>query len=118
MNKAQIDKPSERPRNRRRRRLKKGAQLEWIRRGVIAGVALLFIVFSLLNSSFYQPANILDILLQSSINTMIAVGMTLVIMTRGIDLSVGSMVGLTSMITASLLPHNLVLGIALECCWE
>ena len=66
----------------------------------------------MLTSSFYQPANILDILLQSSINTMIAVGMTLVIMTRGIDLSVGSMVGLTSMITASLLPHNLFLGIA------
>ena len=43
---------------------------------------------------------------------MIAVGMTLVIMTRGIDLSVGSMVGLTSMITASVLPHNLFLGIA------
>ncbi|MGB8463371.1 MAG: ABC transporter permease, partial [Terrimicrobiaceae bacterium] len=39
-------------------------------------------------------------------------GMTLVIMTRGIDLSVGSMVGLTSMITASVLPHNLFLGIA------
>ena len=66
----------------------------------------------MLTSSFYQPANILDILLQSSINTMIAVGMTLVIMTRGIDLSVGSMVGLTSMITASVLPHNLFLGIA------
>ena len=75
-------------------------------------------VFSLLTSSFYQPANILDILLQSSINTMIAVGMTLVIMTRGIDLSVGSMVGLTSMITASVLPYNLFLGIAAGCCWE
>ena len=81
-------------------------------------MALLFIVFSLLTSSFYQPANILDILLQSSINTMIAVGMTLVIMTRGIDLSVGSMVGLTSMITASVLPYNLFLGIAAGCCWE
>ena len=92
---------------------KKGAQLEWVRRASVgAGVALLFVVFSLLTSSFYQPANILDILLQSSINTMIAVGMTLVIMTRGIDLSVGSMVGLTSMITASVLPHNLFLGIA------
>jgi ribose transport system permease protein len=92
---------------------KKGAQLEWVRRASVgAGVALLFIIFSVLTSSFYQPANILDILLQSSINTMIAVGMTLVIMTRGIDLSVGSMVGLTSMITASVLPHNLFLGIA------
>ena len=91
----------------------KGVQLEWIRSAsVLAGVALLFIVFSVLTSSFYQPANLLDILLQSSINTMVAVGMTLVVMTRGIDLSVGSVVGLSSMIAASLLQGNLILGIA------
>src|SRR5260221_564496 len=92
---------------------KKGIQLEWVRRAsVVVGVALLFIIFSVLTSSFYQPANLLDILLQSSINAMIAVGMTLVVMTRGIDLSVGSVVGLSSMIAASLLQGNLVLGIA------
>ena len=90
----------------------KKVRLELIRSGsVLAGVALLFIVFSVLTSSFYQPANLLDILLQSSINTMIAVGMTLVVMARGIDLSVGSVVGLTSMIAASLLHQNLLLGI-------
>src|SRR6266403_1637979 len=64
---------------------KKGAQLELVRRAsVLVGVALLFIFFSVLTKSFYQPANLLDILLQSSINTMIAVGMTLVVMTRGL----------------------------------
>ena len=90
----------------------KKVRLEFIRSAsVLAGVALLFIVFSVLTSSFYQPANLLDILLQSSINTMIAVGMTLVVMARGIDLSVGSVVGLTSMVTASLLPQNFLLGI-------
>jgi ribose transport system permease protein len=90
----------------------KKLNLEWIRSvSVIAGVALLFIVFSVLTSSFYSPGNLLDILLQSSINAMIAVGMTLVVMARGIDLSVGSVVGLTSMITASLLPLNPLLGI-------
>jgi ribose transport system permease protein len=90
----------------------KGGQLEWVRRAsVLAGLALLFIVFSALTSSFYQPGNLLDILLQSSINSMIAVGMTLVVMARGIDLSVGSVVGLSSMIAASALSHNLPLGI-------
>jgi ribose transport system permease protein len=90
----------------------KKVNLEWIRSvSVVAGVALLFIVFSVLTSSFYSPGNLLDILLQSSINAMIAVGMTLVVMARGIDLSVGSVVGLTSMITASLLPINPLLGI-------
>src|SRR3984957_3072038 len=87
---------------------KKSVQLEWVRRAsVLLGVALLFIVFSVLTQSFYQPANLLDILLQSSINTMIAVGMTLVVMTRGIDLSVGSVVGLSSMIGASFLTGKL-----------
>jgi ribose transport system permease protein len=90
----------------------KKVSLEWIRSAsVVAGVGLLFIVFSVLSSSFYAPGNLLDILLQSSINAMIAVGMTLVVMARGIDLSVGSVVGLTSMITASLLPQNPLLGI-------
>jgi ribose transport system permease protein len=90
---------------------KKGVQLDWVRRvSVFAGVALLFIVFSVLTQSFYQPGNLLDILLQSSINTMVAVGMTLVVMTRGIDLSVGSVVGLSSMIAASFLTGNLFLG--------
>jgi ribose transport system permease protein len=89
----------------------KRLNLEWIRSvSVVAGVVLLFIVFSILTSSFYSPGNLLDILLQSSINAMIAVGMTLVVMARGIDLSVGSVVGLTSMITASLLPINPLLG--------
>ena len=91
----------------------KGVQLDWVRRAsVVVGVVMLFIVFSALTSSFYQPANLLDILLQSSINSMIAVGMTLVVMTRGIDLSVGSVVGLSSMIAASQLQGNLLLGIA------
>ena len=90
----------------------KGGQLEWVRRAsVLAGLVLLFIVFSALTSSFYQPGNLLDILLQSSINSMIAVGMTLVVMARGIDLSVGSVVGLSSMLAASALSHNLLLGI-------
>ena len=90
----------------------KKVSLGWIRSAsVVAGVALLFIIFSILTSSFYAPNNLLDILLQSSINAMIAVGMTLVVMARGIDLSVGSVVGLTSMITASLLPQNFLLGI-------
>src|ERR1700730_16565408 len=90
---------------------KKGAQLELVRRAsVLVGVALLFIFFSVLTPSFYQPANLVDILLQSSINTMVAVGMTLVVMTRGIDLSVGSGVGLRSMIAARFLTGNLLLG--------
>lgn len=79
---------------------------------VLSGCIALFVVFSLLTSGFYQPANLIDIMLQSSINAVIAVGMTLVIMTRGIDLSVGSAVGLSSMVAADMLSHGLFAGIA------
>jgi ribose transport system permease protein len=90
----------------------KGGDRNWLRQGGVAiGCAALFLVFSLLNKNFYQPANLLDIMLQSSINAIIAVGMTLVVMTKGIDLSVGSVVGVSSMIASSLLESNLLLGV-------
>jgi ribose transport system permease protein len=86
--------------------------MEWARQaGVAIGCIGLFVVFSALSSTFYQPANLLDIMLQSSINAVIAVGMTLVVMTKGIDLSVGSIVGVSSMVAASVLPQGLWLGI-------
>lgn len=89
-----------------------GRNSSWLRQGGVAiGCAALFVVFSMLNSNFYQPANLLDIMLQSSINAIIAVGMTLVVMTKGIDLSVGSVVGISSMIAASLLENSLWLGV-------
>lgn len=78
---------------------------------VLLGFCILFVGFSALTPSFYQPANLLDIMLQSSINAVIAVGMTLVIITRGIDLSVGSIVGASSMVACDLATHNVLLGI-------
>lgn len=78
---------------------------------VAIGCVALFLVFSVLNGTFYQPSNLIDIMLQSSINAVIAVGMTLVIMTKGIDLSVGSTVGLSSMVAADMLSHGLLAGI-------
>ncbi|MDQ0395314.1 ABC transporter permease [Labrys monachus] len=79
----------------------------------LLGCLVLFAVFSALTASFYQPANLLDIMLQSAINAIIAVGMTLVIITRGIDLSVGSIVGLSSMVASDLMnSQGLSAGIA------
>jgi ribose transport system permease protein len=78
-----------------------GRRADLIRKASVAiGFVVLFAVFSALTSSFYQPSNLIDIMLQSSINAVIAVGMTLVIMTKGIDLSVGSIAGLSSMVAA------------------
>jgi ribose/xylose/arabinose/galactoside ABC-type transport system permease subunit len=54
-------------------------------------------------SLFLQPNNILNILQQTAINTIIAVGMTFVIISGGIDLSVGSIVALAGVVSMDVL---------------
>ncbi|MCG3721032.1 ribose ABC transporter permease [Vibrio cincinnatiensis] len=68
-------------------------------------IALLFlvVVVSFLNPNFFTIDNILNILRQTSVNAIIAVGMTLVILTAGIDLSVGSVLALCGAFAASLI---------------
>lgn len=68
-------------------------------------IALLFliVVVSFLNPNFFTVDNILNILRQTSINAIIAVGMTLVILTAGIDLSVGSVLALCGAFAATLI---------------
>lgn len=62
-------------------------------------IILLFLVsiVTLVNPGFLSVNNILNIFQQVSINGLIALGMTFVILTGGIDLSVGSILGLTGM---------------------
>ena len=52
--------------------------------------SLLFIIISVMNDSFLEFSNLRNLLRQVSINAIIAFGMTFVILTGGIDLSVGS----------------------------
>ncbi|KGR74212.1 ribose ABC transporter permease [Ureibacillus sinduriensis BLB-1 = JCM 15800] len=85
--------------------------------GPLFGLILLIIVVSILNPSFLSIANIFNVLRQVSISAIIAFGMTFVILTGGIDLSVGSTLALTGAIAASLLSSGmdpfLTMGIAL-----
>lgn len=67
-------------------------------------VALIIIIFmSITSDVFLTSQNITNILRQISINGILAVGMTFVILTGGIDLSVGSVVAITGVIVGSLL---------------
>ena len=59
--------------------------------GIYGAFVLLVAGMSVASPHFLTPVNIVNILLQTSVNGIIAVGMTLVIITAGIDLSVGSM---------------------------
>ena len=69
----------------------------------LLGLVLLIAVVSILNPSFLSPKNIMNILRQTSVNAVIAAGMTFVILTGGIDLSVGSILGISGAVCASLL---------------
>ena len=81
--------------------------------GIIAGLLLLGIFFSLFTPQFRSMRNILNIVQQSAINGVIALGMTYVIITGGIDLSVGSMVALVGMIIAKFMVWGMVIEAAL-----
>ena len=71
------------------------------RYGILIALALLCIVLSLINDNFLSQRNIINVLRQTSINGILAIGMTFVILTRGIDLSVGSVVALVGIVSAS-----------------
>ena len=75
--------------------------------GPLLGLFLIVIVITALNPSFMTTDNILNILRQVSISALIAFGMTFVILTGGIDLSVGSTLALTGAIAASMLASGM-----------
>jgi len=70
-------------------------------------------IFSAMSPYFFTPENILNVSLQTSIIAIIAAGMTFVILTAGIDLSVGSVVAFTGVITTALLHMDLPAAVAL-----
>ncbi len=73
-------------------------------------VALIIFFALVTEGRFIEQRNLINILLQSAINTILAVGMTLVIITGGIDLSVGSVLALCGLVGTDLMMNGLVLG--------
>ncbi|ABL68363.1 ABC transporter permease [Paracoccus denitrificans] len=86
--------------------------------GTLFGLVLIFAVFAALNPVFLTGPNLINILQQSAINACIALGMTFVIISGGIDLSVGPtaavsvIVGATLMIAGVPIPLAVVAAIA------
>ena len=78
------------------------ATLDWRRYVIYIGFVVIFIFFAILlgDQGFLSPNNLLNILRQTATITVIAVGMTYVIACAEIDLSVGSVAGLASVVTA------------------
>lgn len=69
----------------------------------LVGLVILIAVVGVLSSSFFTVPNLLNVLRQTSINGVIAAGMTFVILTGGIDLSVGSILAFSGAVAASCL---------------
>src|SRR5437899_12204820 len=78
-------------------------------------VALLIecVVLSAMSDSFLTVGNLSNVLRQNAFTSILAAGMTFVILTGGIDLSVGSVVGVTGVVCADLLTRGVPIPAAI-----
>jgi ribose transport system permease protein len=81
---------------------------------LIALIALMIII-ALINPAFMTTNNLLNLLLQVTANGFIAFGMTFVILTAGIDLSVGAILALSSAVSAGFIAQGMPLPLAVLC---
>ncbi|GIJ28980.1 sugar ABC transporter permease [Micromonospora qiuiae] len=89
--------------------------------GILLALVLLIAVTFGVNQRFLSAQNIKDLLLSSTILAILAVGQAIVIITRNVDLSVGSILGLAAFATGSLfvanpgtpIPVAILIGVAL-----
>lgn len=79
----------------------------------LLGLLTLMIIVTAISPNFLTVDNLLNILRQTSINAIIAMGMTFVILTAGIDLSVGSILAFAGAVCASLIAADVSLIVAL-----
>lgn len=81
--------------------------------GTVIGLAVLCAILWALTPHFLTVSNLLNVAQQTSINAIVAVGMTFVIISGGIDLSVGSIVALSGVVLGALLQDGQPLAVAL-----
>ncbi|WP_242875573.1 ABC transporter permease [Anaerobium acetethylicum] len=81
--------------------------------GALIALALLIIGISIVSPEFRTVDNFFSLLRQSSINGLIAFGMTFVILTDAIDLSVGSVLALSTALCAGMITAGVPVGLAM-----
>jgi rhamnose transport system permease protein len=90
---------------------------EWALRvrelGIVAALALLVAVTAILEPRFIEADSLRNLALNASIFAILAVGQTLVIITRNVDLSTGSILGLSAFLAGDLLSKNADLALPL-----
>lgn len=86
----------------------RGLELLFRLRALVA-LGFLIVIFSVLSPAFLTQANMTILLKHVAINAILGLGMTFVVLSGGIDLSVGSIAGLAGMIAGGLIDKGLVL---------
>ncbi|WP_026585425.1 ABC transporter permease [Bacillus sp. J33] len=71
--------------------------------GILIGLLILCIVITIINPNFLTSNNLLNVLRQTSTNLYLALAMTMIIILGGIDLSVGSIMAVTGVVTTGLI---------------
>lgn len=82
--------------------------------GILVALAVLIVVFSFASKNFFRSTTLFTILKQVSITGIVCIGQTLVMLTGGIDLSVGSVAGVSA-VTAAIFLKNMELPIPITC---
>jgi ribose transport system permease protein len=77
-----------------------------IRRAMVLMMLIVIAAFAFANDNFFTTGNLQAVLIAAAPFALIAIGQTLVILTGGIDLSVGSIIALSSMVTAFVVKGN------------
>ncbi|MHB8063918.1 MAG: ABC transporter permease [Ruminiclostridium sp.] len=81
--------------------------------GVGIALVIMCLILTMATSNFLTVENIVNVLRQISINGILAIGMTFVIITGGIDLSVGALVAFSGVIAASFIRGGYSIGVAI-----
>lgn len=79
--------------------------------GISIALVIEIALFAILSPYFFTAENILNVTLQTSITAIIAAGMTFVILTGGIDLSVGALVAMSGVIATTILKLDYSFGV-------
>lgn len=88
----------------RKRRTQIGRFMETV--GPFSALVMLGVIFALINPRFILPINLISIVRQAAIYIILAVGMTFVITGAGIDLSIGSILAVCTVVAGSLLKDS------------
>lgn len=99
MEKSQSYSPTE-PQNNERKNKKVNFKKFYRAYALLLALLIIVVFFSIANPNFLVPINILNILTQTAVNGILAIGVTYVILTKGIDLGLGSYVAFTGVVAA------------------